>query len=75
MDFFNLLIRLIGFAVTLYFLLEFAVVCSVNTNIASILVVLTVIAVVGTFFILKRYNVVKCTHCDSYVMPKLKFGN
>ena len=57
MDLFLLIIRLIGFAVTLYLLLEFVVDCKVPTMMASILALCTGLIVLVGFILLKRYNI------------------
>ena len=57
MDLFLLIIRLIGFAVTLYLLLEFVVDCKVPTMMASILALCTALIVLVGFILLKRYDI------------------
>ncbi len=57
MDLFLLIIRLIGFAVTFYLLLEFVVVCNVPTMTASILALCTGLIVLVGFILLKRYDI------------------
>ena len=57
MDLFLLIIRLIGFAVTLYLLLEFVVDCKVPTMMASILALCTGLIVLVGFILLKRYDI------------------
>jgi hypothetical protein len=74
MDLFLLFIRLIGFAVTFYLLLEFVIICNVSTVVAGSLAFFTAIAVLFGFIIMKRYDVVKCTSCKQFI-PKSDFGN
>ena len=57
MDLFLLIIRLIGFAVTLYLHLEFVVDCKVPTMMASILALCTALIVLVGFILLKRYDI------------------
>jgi hypothetical protein len=73
MDLFQLIIRLLAFAVTLYLLLEFIVACSVCTSTGIILMLLVCIIVVGLFLGFKRYNMTKCDRCKQTV-PKSLFG-
>ena len=73
MDLFLFIIRLIAFAVTLYLLLEFVVVCRVSTTIGFIATAMTTILVIISFILLKRYDVIKCDACKQH-MPKKIFG-
>ena len=73
MDLFLFIIRLIAFAVTLYLLLEFVVVCRVSTTIGFIATALTTLIVVGGFVLLKRYDIITCDACKQH-MPKKLFG-
>lgn len=73
MDLFLFIIRLIAFAVTLYLLLEFIVVCRVSTTIGFISTALTTSIVIGGFILLKRYDVITCEACKQN-MPKKLFG-
>jgi hypothetical protein len=73
MDLFQLIIRLLAFAVTLYLLLEFIVACTVCTSTGIILMLLVCIIVIGLFLGLKRYDMAKCDKCKQ-IMPKNMFG-
>ena len=73
MDLFLFIIRLIAFAVTLYLLLEFIVVCRVSTTIGFVATTLTTLIVVGGFILLKRYDIITCDACKQH-MPKKFFG-
>lgn len=73
MDLFLFIIRLIAFAVTLYLLLEFVVVCRVSTVIGFIATALTTLLVILGFILLKRYDVITCKACNQN-MPKKLFG-
>lgn len=73
MDLFLLLIRLVGFAVTFYLLLEFVVVCNVPTTTAALLALGTALLVLFGFILLKRYNVIRCSSCKQH-MPRSMFG-
>jgi hypothetical protein len=64
---FEFLIRLGGFAVTFYFLLEYVLTCKVSTNIGIVLTFFTMIVV---FIIFKSYTcnkVSKCEACQSTI--------
>ena len=74
MDFIMLLIRLIAFAVTFYLMLEFIFVCKVNTKLAGILTVVTMVLVILFFITFKRYNFLQCSTCKQN-MPKSFFTN
>jgi hypothetical protein len=73
MDLILLFIRLLGFAVTFYLLLEFVIICNVSTPIAGSLAFFTAIAVLCGFIMLKRYDVVQCSSCKQSI-PKSDFG-
>ena len=73
MDLFLFIIRLIAFAVTLYLLLEFIVVCRVSTPIGFAATALTILIVISGFIFLKRYDVITCDACKQH-MPKKFFG-
>ena len=73
MDLFQLIIRLLAFAVTLYLLLEFIVACSVCTTTGIILMILVSVIVIGLFLGFKRYDMTKCDKCNQ-TMPKTMFG-
>ena len=72
MDLFLFIIRLLAFAVTLYLLLEFVVVCRVSTLVGFIATALTTILVIIGFILLKRYDVITCESCKQS-MPKKIF--
>jgi hypothetical protein len=74
MDIFLLFIRLLGFAVTFYLLLEFVIICNVSTAIAGSLTFLTAVIVLFVFIIMKRYDVVQCSLCKQSI-PKSNFGH
>lgn len=73
MDLFLFIIRLIGFSITLYLLLEFVVVCRVSTVVGFIATALTTVLVIVGFILLKRYDVITCETCKQN-MPKKLFG-
>lgn len=76
MDWFVFLLKLVAFCITLYLLLEFAIVCSVNTSTAMALTLAAVVAVCVLFVIFKRYNVARCDCCkQNYIKSnKLTHG-
>jgi len=73
MDLFLLLIRIFAFALTLYLLLEFIVVCRVSTIVGIAITLGVVIIVVLGFILLKRYDVITCDVCKQN-MPKKLFN-
>ena len=73
MDLFLLLIRIVVFALTLYLLLEFIVVCRVSTTIGIIITLAAASIVVLGFIYLKRYDVITCETCKQH-MPKKLFN-
>ena len=73
MDLFLLLIRIVAFAVTLYLLLEFIVVCRVSTAIGVFIALGATAIVVLGFILLKRYDVITCQTCKQN-MPKKLFN-
>jgi UPF0716 family protein affecting phage T7 exclusion len=73
MDLFLLIIRIIAFAVTLYLLLEFIVVCRVSTALGIIITLGATAIVVLGFILLKRYDVITCQTCKQH-MPKKLFN-
>lgn len=75
MDLFQLVIRLIAFALTFYVLLEFCVVCDVPTWKAIVYVVVTMAIVIVIFLGYERYNVTICESCGQHVAPSIKNGS
>ena len=73
MDLFLLLIRIVAFAVTLYLLLEFIVVCRVSTTVGIFIALGAAVIVVLGFIVLKRYDVITCQTCKQH-MPKKLFN-
>ena len=73
MDLFLFIIRLIAFAVTLYLLLEFIVVCRLSTTVGLVSTAITTILVITGFIVLKRYDTITCEACKQN-MPKKLFG-
>ena len=71
MDLFLLIIRIIAFAVTLYLLLEFIVVCRVSTVLGIIITMCATAIVVLGFILLKRYDVITCQTCKQNMQKKL----
>ena len=71
MDLFLLIIRIIAFAVTLYLLLEFIVVCRVSTVLGIIITLGATAIVVLGFILLKRYDVITCQTCKQNMQKKL----
>lgn len=71
MDLFLLIIRIIAFAVTLYLLLEFIVVCRVSTTIGIFITLGATAIVVLGFILLKRYDVITCQTCKQNMQKKL----
>ena len=69
MDLLQLIIRLIAFAVTLYLLLDFIVLCRVNTTKAIISLIITIFVVVLLFIVFKRYDLYTCEVCHTQ-LPK-----
>lgn len=65
MDLFQLLIRLLAFAVTFFMLLEFIVVCKVSNLKAALFLLGTIVVVIALFFLLSRHNTTKCDSCGS----------
>ena len=70
MDLFQLFIRLIAFGVTLFMLLEFIVLCKVDTLKSILFMIATSAVVIILFILLKKYNVVKCDTCGSTIPRK-----
>ena len=75
MDLFQLVIRLMAFALTFYVLLEFCVVCDVPTWKAIVYVVVTMAIVIVIFLGYERYNVTICKSCGQHVAPSIKNGS
>jgi UPF0716 family protein affecting phage T7 exclusion len=73
MDLFLLLIRIVVFALTLYLLLEFIVVCTVSTTVGIFITLGAAVIVVLGFIVLKRYDVITCQTCKQH-MPKKLFN-
>jgi hypothetical protein len=68
---FEFFIRLIGFAITFYYLLEYVLTCKLSTNTG---LVLTIISLLVVFMIFRSYtckNVSKCETCQSTISKKL----
>jgi hypothetical protein len=63
----ELFVRLIGFAFTLFMLLEFIVLCDINTHKASWCLFAISIVVIGVFILAKRVEVKRCTYCNTAV--------
>jgi|AACY02.1.fsa_nt_gi hypothetical protein len=75
MDLIQLCIRVLGFAVTFYLLLEFCIVCDVTTW-KAIATVLGTMLIVGIFFVLtKRYETTMCPACKQLIPPKMNDKN
>ena len=70
MDLFQLFIRLIAFGVTLFMLLEFIVLCKVDTLKSILFMIATSAVVIILFILLKKYNVAKCDTCGSTIPRK-----
>lgn len=71
MDLFLLLIRILAFAVTLYLLLEFIVVCRVSTAVGIFIALGAAVIVILGFILLKRYDVITCETCKQTMSKKL----
>jgi hypothetical protein len=65
MDLLQLIIRLIAFAASLYILLDFIVLCRVNTNKAMLSLFLTICIVIFLFIVFKRYDLYTCEVCHT----------
>ena len=65
MDLLQLIIRLIAFAASLYILLDFIVLCRVNTTKAMLSLLLTVCIVIFLFIFFKRYELYTCEVCHT----------
>ncbi len=64
---FEFLVRLIGFGVSFYFLLEYTLTCKVNTNTGLFL---TAFVMLSIFIYFKNYtckNISKCEYCQSTI--------
>ena len=72
MDLFQLVIRLMAFALTFYVLLEFCVVCDVPTWKAIVYVVVTMAIVIVIFLGYERYNITICKTCGQHVSSSIK---
>ena len=70
MDLFQLFIRLIAFGVTVFMLLEFIVLCKVDTLKSILFMIATSAVVIILFILLKKYNVTKCDTCGSTIPRK-----
>ena len=70
MDLFQLFIRLIAFGVTLFMLLEFIIICKVETLKAILFLVATIVIVFVLFVLFKKYNVTKCETCGNTTSGK-----
>jgi hypothetical protein len=65
---FELLIRILGFASTLYFLLEYILTCKIDTTLGLII---TLAVSIGVLLIFKFYTckyVAKCNSCESNII-------
>jgi hypothetical protein len=65
MDLLQLIIRLIAFAASLYILLDFIVLCRVNTTKAMLSLFLTICIVIFLFIVFKRYDLYTCEVCHT----------
>jgi hypothetical protein len=65
MDLLQLIIRLIAFAASLYILLDFIVLCRVNTNKAMLSLFLTICIVIFLFIVFTRYDLYTCEVCHT----------
>lgn len=63
MDLINLIIRIIAFGISLIVLLEFIIVCDVQTSHALIGLVVSIAIFLAGFFILNRHRVKICNNC------------
>lgn len=65
MDIIQLSIRILAFGVTLFMLLEFIVVCDVDTFKALAFLGGALMLVVILFMLFKRYELIKCEACGN----------
>lgn len=75
MDLFQLIIRLMAFALTFYVLLEFCVVCAEPTWKAILYVFFTMAIVIVIFLGYERYNVTICESCGQHIPATIKNGS
>lgn len=75
MDLFQLIIRLMAFALTFYVLLEFCVVCSVPTWKGIIFVFLSMAIVIVIFVGGERYKTTICKTCGQHVSQSITNGS
>jgi hypothetical protein len=68
MDIAQLIIRLIAFGITFFMLLEFIVVCEVDTKTGIVIAVSTLLLASIVFIIMKRYNTKRCETCGQNVI-------
>ena len=71
MDLFQLIIRIIAFAVTLYLLLEFIAVCRVSTVVGIFITLGATVIVILVFILFKRYDVITCQTCKQKYAKKI----
>lgn len=64
MDLLNFIIRIIAFIVSLIILLEFIVVCDVDTTKALLTLVVAIGISITGFFLAKRHRVTICSTCN-----------
>ncbi len=67
---FEFLVRLIGFAVTFYYLLEYVLTCKINTSIGLVLTIITLLIVFMIFRFYTCKTVSKCETCQSTISKK-----
>jgi hypothetical protein len=73
MNYLEFVIRLVAFAVTLFFLLEFMVSCDIDTWKAAIVFSFTAVCVISIFFVTKQHVSLFCPRCKSKV-SSIRYG-
>jgi hypothetical protein len=67
---FEFLLRLLGFGITFYYLLEYILTCSIDTRLGLICMVFICTITIIFFKFYTCNNVTKCSSCQSTIIKK-----